>query len=166
MIYSCKHRYGGKVNGFMWRENGKERKVPRIGPLLVGSLKPQPDADLALTRKVEAVLRAMSSGGKAIEEVAGLTPEARKVFAPRPSPAFAGMWSLSFVAAENVSGRGIKRHGSEVRRVLYYKMLTSKSPQYVLVHLSVDGPGHRSGCGGQLGGCVTKINLKRTGTAS
>ncbi|MEJ7619052.1 MAG: serine hydrolase domain-containing protein [Pyrinomonadaceae bacterium] len=128
----------GRVNGFMWKEDGKERKVPRIGPL-VGSLEPQLDQDPALTRKVEAVLRAIASGGRAVEEVAGLTPGARKVFAPRSSPAFAGMRSLSFVAAEDVSGRGIKRHGGEVKRVLYYKMLTSKSARYVLVHLTVDG---------------------------
>ena len=41
----------GKVTGLLWKEGGRERKAPRIGPLF-RSLKPQADPDPSRTEKV------------------------------------------------------------------------------------------------------------------
>ena len=51
----------GQVGGFLWKEGGRERKVPRIGPLF-HSLKPQTDPDPARTEKVVAALKALARG--------------------------------------------------------------------------------------------------------
>ena len=69
----------GKVSGFLWKADGKERKVPRIGPLF-HSLKPQSDPDPSRTEKVVAVLKALGQGGKAIADSPVLTPGARADF--------------------------------------------------------------------------------------
>ena len=53
----------GQVSGLLLEENGKARKVPRIGPLF-HSLKPQTDPDPARTEKVVAVLKALGEGGR------------------------------------------------------------------------------------------------------
>ena len=42
----------GMSTGFRWKEEGHERKVPRIGPLF-HSLKSQADPDPARTEKVK-----------------------------------------------------------------------------------------------------------------
>ena len=69
----------GKVGGFVWKERGKERKVPRIGPLF-HSLKPQTDPDPARTEKVKAALNALGQGGKAIADSPVLTAGAARRF--------------------------------------------------------------------------------------
>ena len=69
----------GKVSGFFWKADGKERKVPRIGPLF-RSLKPQTDPDPGRTEKVVAALKALGQGGKAIADSTLLTPGARADF--------------------------------------------------------------------------------------
>lgn len=127
----------GEVNGFEWKENAGERKVPRIGPL-VRALKPGADPDPSRTRAVEAALKALAQGGKTVEAAPGLTPGARKDFAGG-TPALASIKSLSFVFAQDVRGRGIERHESKVASVLYYKLVTDKAIRYVLVHLTAEG---------------------------
>ena len=71
----------GKVGGFVWKERGKERKVPRIGPLF-HSLKPQTDPDPARTEKVKAALNALGQGGKAIADSPVLTPAHAPILRP------------------------------------------------------------------------------------
>ncbi len=63
----------GKVSGFLWKADGKERKVPRIGPLF-HSLKQQTDPNPARTEKVVAALKALGQGGKAVADSPVLTP--------------------------------------------------------------------------------------------
>ena len=45
----------------------------------------------------------------------------------------------SYLGVEDVSGRGIRRHGSEVARVRYYRFTTTAGQRYLLVHLTTDG---------------------------
>ena len=126
-----------EVSGMMLRLGPDELKVQRIGPL-ARSMQPQPDPDPALTLKIEAVLQAFKQGGKAVEEVTNLAPQTRQDFSHGPSPEFAGLRSISFVAAQDVSRSGIERHGGKVSRILYYKLITDKPLRYVLIYLTAD----------------------------
>ena len=130
----------GPRQRMIYTMDGKEfrKPAPYIGPL-IHSLKPQRDADPTLTQKVWMVLSAMAQSGKAIDEVQFLSPGARKDFANAPQPELAEGRSLSFIAAQDVAGRGIERHGGAVSRILYYQLLTNKAPRYVLVYLTADG---------------------------
>ena len=63
----------GRVSELMWRYGKDERKIPRIGPLF-HSLKAQPDPNLVRTQQIEAALKAMFQGGKAVEETPVFRP--------------------------------------------------------------------------------------------
>jgi CubicO group peptidase (beta-lactamase class C family) len=129
----------GQVAGLLWKEGGKERKVPRIGPLF-HSLSPLPDPDPARTGKVIIALKALGQGGKAIADSPLLTPGARADFGNgRRSHDLADLRSVDFVLEQDVSGRGIERHKGEVSRVLHYRMATDGGVRRLLVHLTPDG---------------------------
>jgi hypothetical protein len=122
----------------MLRLLADEMLVQRIGPLF-SNLQPGPDADPELTRKVESVLKAFSLGGKAVKEVGNVAPQARKDYSRGPSPELAGITAISFVAAQDVSDRGIERHGTRVARTLYCRLLSDHASRKVLVYLTADG---------------------------
>jgi CubicO group peptidase (beta-lactamase class C family) len=128
----------GEVSGMTLRLLRDEMPVQRIGPLF-RALEPRPDPDRELTRAVESVLRAFSLGGKVVEEVGHVAPGARQDYARGPSPELAGVRAISFIAAQDVSDRGIERHGGKVARVLYYRLLSDRAPRNVLVYLTADG---------------------------
>ena len=128
----------GAVERMTLRLGSDEMPVQRIGPLF-SSLMPQAGADAALTRKVEAVLRAMAKGGKAVEQVPELAPQARRDYSHMAVPEYEGIQSISLLGAQDVAGRGIERHGGKVRRVLYVRIRTEKAPRNVLVYLTEDG---------------------------
>ena len=129
----------GEVRGFLLKEGGKERKVPRVGPLF-RSLKSRPDPDPARTEKVVAVLKVLGTGGEAIAESTLLTPGARADFGKGGTTRdLAGMQSLVFLAEQDVSGREIERHKGEVARILHYRMVTDKAERCLLVHMTADG---------------------------
>ncbi len=127
----------GQITGMTLRLGGDEMPVQRIGPVF-SSNAVAVDPDPALTRQIEKVLKAMERGGEAVSAAAGLTESARKDYAHGPSPELSGIQSLTFVAAQDVSGRGIKRHGGEVRQVLYYTLHSGPTPRRILVYLTDD----------------------------
>jgi hypothetical protein len=92
-----------------------------------------------LTKKVAAVLKALTQGGKAVEQVAGLTDGAKKELVKVPQSELAGLQSLCFVGVQNVADRGIERHGGKVSRILYYRFKTDKATRYVLVYVTAAG---------------------------
>jgi CubicO group peptidase (beta-lactamase class C family) len=128
----------GPVERMTLRLGSDEMPVQRIGPLF-SSLKPPPDADAALTRKVEAVLKALAEGGKAVEQAPNLAPQARKDYSRGSAPEYDGIQSISLLGAQDVAGRGIERHGGKVSRVLYIRIRTEKASRNVLVYLTEDG---------------------------
>jgi hypothetical protein len=129
----------GEVTGFLVKEGGRERIVPRIGPLF-HSLTAQTDPDPSRTNKVLVALRALYEGGKAIAECEALTPGARTDFAgPGHSPILAGLQSLRFLADKDASAKKIERHHGEVRRILHYRLATDKGDRFVLAYLTPDG---------------------------
>jgi hypothetical protein len=49
------------------------------------------------------------------------------------------MKPLTFISAEDVSGRGIERHEGKVDRIITYKFGSATAPRYVLIYLTSDG---------------------------
>lgn len=127
----------GAVTGLTWKQEGQDKHVPRIGPLM-RMLPAQPDSDPALTTKIERVLKALAQGGKVLEESSSITAGAKKDFGSLPYADLAGFQSLSYVAEQNITDRGIERHGSRVSRIRYYKMMTEQEPDYLLIYLTAD----------------------------
>ncbi len=127
----------GRVTELVWKQGKDERKIPRIGPLF-NRLTAQSDPEPARTRTIETALNAMAQGGKAVAATPGIAPGARKDFADGAG-VLAGLKAITFVEAEDVSGRGIERHEGKVGRVLHYKLATVDAQRYVLVYLTPDG---------------------------
>jgi len=128
----------GDVLGMNLRLATDEMPVQRIGPL-VRSLEPRPDPDPALSRKLEAVLKAFAQGGKVVEESGGIASQARKDYARGPSSELSGIQAITYIGEQAVADRPIERHGGKVNRVLYYKLITDSGTRHVLVYLTADG---------------------------
>ena len=50
-----------------------------------------------------------------------------------------GFSSITFLQSEDVTGRGIERHGGQVTTVLCYRLNGSKAGAFALVYLTSDG---------------------------
>jgi hypothetical protein len=127
----------GAVVGLTWSSDGKERPVPRIGPLFA-SIKPVTDPNPSFTQTVEAVVRALAKGGDAVRSLQQLAPGARTNLSGGPVRQFAGVQRLTYLSAEEVTGRQIERHGGAVVKVLFYRMETADGPRWLLVHVTSD----------------------------
>jgi hypothetical protein len=127
----------GTVIGLSLIQGATSRPVPRIGPLFADAAA-RNDDDPAVDARADSALRALSAGRVAVSSSPVITPGARHDFTNPWLPA-AGLRSLQFVAAQNVEGRNIERHGSKVARVIYYRMITDKETRMLLVHLTADG---------------------------
>ena len=129
----------GEVGGFLWKEGGRERKVPRIGPLF-HSLKPQTDPDPARTEKVVAALKALARGREGDRRFALAHARSARGFRRRPR---AGPWPVcnpsSSSRSRTSSARGIERHKGRVSRILHYRLVTDKADRGLLIHMTADG---------------------------
>ena len=131
----------GEVTAVRWRVGDgppRERNIARVAPL-PSSLRPAADPDTALTARIVAALGAMRQGGAALSDAAGITSGAKADFAGGIGPLLDGMAAPTYLGVEEVSGRGIRRHGSEVARVRYYRITSAAGQRYLLVHLTTDG---------------------------
>jgi CubicO group peptidase (beta-lactamase class C family) len=128
----------GEVTGLLWRSGSRERRMSRIAPL-ASSVTPMVDPDPALTGRIGAVVRALQQGGQAVADAIDLTPGAKRDFAGFPHTALEGLGALTYLGEENVTGRGLHRHGGDVARVRYYRVTTRAGRRYLLVHLTADG---------------------------
>jgi len=68
-----------------------------------------------------------------------VTAAAKQAFADGIGSRLEGMETPVYLGEENVAGRGIRRHGSDVARVRYYAVRLRAGPRYVLAHLTADG---------------------------
>ena len=128
----------GEVVGLNWSANSeKERPIPRIGPLFA-SIKPVADPNPSFTKTVETAVRAFAQGDAAVRALQQLTPGARTDLAAGSAHAFAGVRGLAYLSAQDVSGRGIERHGGAVSRVLFYRMETDRGRRWLMVHVTSD----------------------------
>ncbi len=128
----------GNVVGFSRSINGKDVTAPKVSPLLKGA-KPERDPDPARTARAEAALRALGEGGPAIEQSGTITASAKTDFGGRSQDVLKGFSGITYILSEDVSGRGIERHGGQVTTVLCYHLNGSKSGAFVLVYLTGDG---------------------------
>jgi CubicO group peptidase (beta-lactamase class C family) len=126
----------GDVIGLAWSGNGQDRPVPRIGPLFA-TIAPTADPAPAFTRAVNAAVRALAKGTPA-SDLQLLAPGARANFAGRPIRDFAGVGTLTYMSAQDVTGRRIERHGGTVARVVFYRMGTEQGDRWLLIHVTSD----------------------------
>jgi CubicO group peptidase (beta-lactamase class C family) len=129
----------GKVVGYLWKEGGHEREVPRIGPLF-HSLKPETDPDPARTGRIVTALRALGEGGKALADSLMFTPGARADLGVGGlARDLASIQSVVFLAEQDVAGRRIERHKGQVSRIIHYRLVSDKIDRGLLVHVTSDG---------------------------
>jgi CubicO group peptidase (beta-lactamase class C family) len=128
----------GAIAALTWTRAGNTRTAPRVGPL-VSSLARQTDPDPAFTARVDAALRAMTTGGSAVATAPALTAGAQRDFSGNPWPAVAGYRSIAFISAQSVAGRGLERHGHPVDRIAYYMLTTDAGQRALMVHVTKDG---------------------------
>ena len=129
---------GGSVTGATWAlGEPRERRIPRVAPL-PSTLQPRPDPDPALAARIATALAALRDGRAALAAAADVSPGAKHDF-ERGDPALADFASATYLAEEDVSGRGIRRHGAEVSRVRLYRMRTANGERYLMVHVTAEG---------------------------
>ena len=129
---------GGAVTGVTWAfGEPRARRVPRVAPL-PSSLQPRTESDPALATRMWAALAAMQSGGAAVTGAADVAPGAKTPY-QRGGPSLADFANAAYLGEENVTGRGIRRHGGEVARVRLYRANTERGARYLMVHLTAAG---------------------------
>jgi hypothetical protein len=126
----------GEIEALELIQGSATRRIPRIGPLFSDHAAADPDPEL--TRKLKGVLDAFAAGGEAVTSSQLLTAGARTNLA-RAIPDLKGARSITFAGAQDVTGRGIERHGHKIARVLHYRVETPAGVKLVLVHLDPDG---------------------------
>jgi hypothetical protein len=129
----------GAVTGILWKQNGMERIVPRVGPF-IHSLEVHPDPDTTFTKKVLSVLEALGEGVSSDVKTPGLAPGAWADYCSSgPVRGLLGIRSLDYLDSQSVAGRHIERHHGEVSRINYYKLVTEKKTRYLMVYLTDNG---------------------------
>jgi CubicO group peptidase (beta-lactamase class C family) len=130
----------GAVTGAGWLEEGAqaERSVARVAPL-PSTRTPVADPDTVLTTRTIAAIRVLDQGGSALASAPDIPPGTKRDFSGGTGGALAGLTQPIYLGEEDVSGRGIHRHGSEVARVRYYRVTTTTGLHYLLAHLTAQG---------------------------
>jgi len=116
----------------------RERTVPRVAPL-PSEVQSRPDPDPALAARISTALAAMRDGGAALAGAADVTPGAKADFSRGPNSALNDFAGATYLGEEDVTGRGIRRHGGEVARVRLYRMPTANGARYLMVHVTSTG---------------------------
>ncbi|HEX5073412.1 MAG TPA: serine hydrolase domain-containing protein [Gemmatimonadaceae bacterium] len=116
----------------------REVRAPRVAPL-PSALQPHADPDPALATRISAALAAIHQGGDALANAPDVTPGAKKDFTGGTDQALGTAGTATYVGDEDVTGRGIRRHGGEVARVRLYRLQTKAGQRYLLVHLTSAG---------------------------
>ena len=112
-------------------------KVPLVSPL-PSSRTPAVDPDPALHQTIVTALKAMQQGGDAMANAP--VPEGTRRVYRSGVAGLDGLDAMRYVGEENVTGRGIHRHGSDLARVRYYLLPpTDGHNRYLLVHLTAEG---------------------------
>jgi CubicO group peptidase (beta-lactamase class C family) len=131
----------GTVTGVMWRAGEgppRERAVARVAPL-PSSRTPTSDPEPALTTRIAAAMQAIRQGGAALSDAPDITSGTKQDFSGGIGTALDGLGPLTYLGVEDVSGRGIRRHGGNVARVRLYRVTTTAGQRYLFVHLTAEG---------------------------
>ena len=105
-------------------------------------MKIQPDAQPELTKKAAAFIEALFSGGANGDATALVTPGLRNHLPPVPKlPAGekVPLTDLSFIASEDISKRGIGRHGAKLEQMRYYQAKFEGDVIYLTFYFTKDG---------------------------
>jgi len=129
---------GAVTGAAMFPGTPRERRAARVVPL-PSTLQPHSDPDPALAKRILVALDALHQGGETLAAAADITPGAKQDFGRGANPALGDVPSAVYLATEEVSTRGIRRHGGEVARVRLYRMRTKAGPRYLMVHLTSAG---------------------------
>jgi hypothetical protein len=133
----------------------RERQAPRVVPL-PSTLAPVTDPDPTLGKRVLAAIDAVRQGGEALAAAPDVTPGAKQDFGGGANPALGSAATAAYLGEEDVSGRGIRRHGGEVARVRLYRTQTPAGTRYLLVHLTRWGQSPTTtSCSGKGRNCET-----------
>jgi hypothetical protein len=116
----------------------RERAVARVAPL-PSSRTPTSDPDAALTTRIAAAMQAIRQGGAALSDAPDITSGTKQDFSGGIGTALDGLGPLTYLGVEDVSGRGIRRHGGNVARVRLYRVTTTAGQRYLFVHLTAEG---------------------------
>ena len=128
----------GAITGITWTQGDRDRAVARVGPL-VSMLPREPDSDPAFTARLVSTLRAMTEGGASVAHAPALSVGAQRDFSRGPWPAVAGFRGVTYLGAQDVSGRALERHGHAVARIVYYTLTTESGQRSLLVYVTKDG---------------------------
>ena len=126
----------GEVEALEWTQNNATRRIPRLGPLFANTASTDPNVEF--TQSALTALRLLGEGGAAVTESKLFTEGARKVFTAA-NPQFKNVQSLEHVLTQDVSGRGVERHGHALARVVHYRMSTPAGTRFLLVHVDANG---------------------------
>ena len=88
---------------------------------------------------MEAALLALSKGGTDVTSSRELPAGTKAELGVEPVRALRGFSGVTFIVEEDVSGRGIERHGSPIAKVLHYRLKTPAEGKFVLAYLTADG---------------------------
>lgn len=127
----------GNVTGGMLIADGKERPIPRVGPLM-HTLKPLADAMPARTAAVKTVLDAAARGGSALADSPLAAAGVKADFGTRKIDELTGIESLALLHEQDVSAQPFERHGATVDKVLAYQAVIGGQPRYLLAYLTAD----------------------------
>ena len=128
----------GAVTGMRWGVGIGERTIARVAPL-PSSRTASTDPDPALTAKILGALQAVRQGGAALASAADIPAGTKADFGNGIGSLLDGMGPLGYLGSENVAGRGIRRHGSQVAQVRYYRLPLGKGQRYLLALLTAEG---------------------------
>jgi CubicO group peptidase (beta-lactamase class C family) len=126
----------GEVVALAWSAAGRDRNIPRIGPLLAG-IKEEKDPDPSFTTTVQTVVRALAKGGAEVKSLPQLTTGARTELS-QPVRELSAVNRVVYLSAQDVAGRGLERHGGAVSKVLFYRLETPGGNKWLMVHVTSD----------------------------
>ncbi len=130
----------GSLTGIRARIGNRQEELwaARVAPLLSVQV-PLADPDQKLTERIAAALHAIHQGGEELASSPDIFSGTKRDFVGWDSRDLDGMGVLTYLGVENVAGRSIHRHGTDVARVCLYRMATSAGPRNLLVHLDPNG---------------------------
>jgi CubicO group peptidase (beta-lactamase class C family) len=127
----------GAVTGFVLTGDGRERKVPRIAPLMPLAHKADPEP--ARTRRVSEAVKAAAAGGAAAAESKLIAAGMKGQAGGRGIKELAGIRSLTYLGEQDLAGRAMERHGSPIGKVLLFKVDNPGGRAYLMIFLDNNG---------------------------
>ncbi|MEO8201556.1 MAG: serine hydrolase domain-containing protein [Gemmatimonadota bacterium] len=128
----------GLAYDLTWRAGESDQRiVPRVAPL-PSSVRPTPDPAPAMQRRIVESLKAIQEGGARLQDAP--VPAGTKRDFTRGFPEITAVDSLTYIGTEDVAGREIRRHESEIASVRMYRLPKKDGRErYLLVHLTKEG---------------------------